>query len=81
MEAILVGWRKIFNIKEPDFTLILDEDIILDHEIADEYLKSHELQLMVRNDGSSDEQVGPGEMPADDTATPGPGRRGVTGAQ
>ena len=78
MEAIIVGWRKIFNIKESEFALILDEDIILDHEIADEYLKSHELQLVVRNDGSSDEQGRPGEMPAGNAAAPGLGRREVT---
>jgi hypothetical protein len=73
MEAVIVGYRKIFNIQEPDFALILDEDIILDHEIADEYLaaasngapkEGHELQPMTQSRRSSDEPV-PREMPID----------------
>jgi hypothetical protein len=38
MEGLIVGYRKVFHLPKPDFTLILDEDIILDHEITDEYL-------------------------------------------
>ena len=33
MEAIIVVYRNIFHIEEPDFALILDEDIILDYEL------------------------------------------------
>src|SRR5271155_2431489 len=86
MEAVIVGYRKMFNIKEPDFALILDEDIILDHEIANEYLaaasngapiEGRELQLMTRSRGSSDEPVGPREMLVDDDLASSPDPRRV----
>ncbi len=32
-----MGFRYIFSMKEPAFQLILDQDILIDHEIADEY--------------------------------------------
>lgn len=82
-----MGYRKMFNIQEPDFALILDADIILDHEIADDYLaaasngapkEGRELQLMTRSRGSSDEPVGPRELPVDDDAASGPDPRRVT---
>lgn len=84
MEAVIVGYRKVFRIQEPEFALILDEDIILDHEISDEYLNatpkdSRELQLMEPSRGSSNEAVRPREMLADDAAASlGPDRRRVT---
>ncbi|KAE8453527.1 hypothetical protein EG329_010388 [Mollisiaceae sp. DMI_Dod_QoI] len=37
MEATVMGFRYIFSMKEPAFQLILDQDILIDHEIADEY--------------------------------------------
>ena len=80
MEAVIVGYRKIFRIQEPEFALILDEDIILDHEITDEYLNaipkdSRELQLMEPSRGNSNEPVGPREMLVDDAASLDPDRR------
>jgi hypothetical protein len=87
MEAVIIGYRKIFRIQEPEFALILDEDIILDHEIADEYLsavpneapkESRELQLMAPSRGSSNEPVGPREMPVDEAALSGPDRKRPT---
>ena len=59
------------------------DDIILNHEIAAEYLNavlkdSRELQLMEPSRGSSNEPVGPREMLADDAASLGPDRRRVT---
>lgn len=78
MESVIVGWRKIFKINEPDFALILDKDIILDHEIPDDYLKSHELQILPRHDSSSGERMRTPEMPGHDTASTSSNRRRVT---
>lgn len=78
-----MAYRKIFHIQEPAFALILDEDIILDHEIADKYLSgasngiaedSRELQLTGQSHRSSDEPAEPREMLA---VPSGPDRRRV----
>lgn len=84
MEAVIVGYRKIFNRPEPEFALILDEDIILDHEIAAEYMsggvpkESRERQLMGQSRGSSDEPAGRSEMPVDEGTPSGSEGRRIT---
>lgn len=37
MEAAIVLYRKLRGIPDPEFQLILDQDIILDHEIGDDF--------------------------------------------
>lgn len=37
MEAVVLFFRRIFAIPEPAFQLILDRDILIDHEIDDTY--------------------------------------------
>lgn len=37
MEAVILLFRRLFSIPEPEFQLILDRDILIDHEIDDNY--------------------------------------------
>ncbi len=37
MEAIVVFYRKLRGIPDAEFQLIIDQDIILDHEIGDDF--------------------------------------------
>lgn len=43
MEAVIIFTRRLRGIPEPDFQLILDQDVILDHEIGNEFtIKTNE---------------------------------------
>ncbi|KAH7388960.1 hypothetical protein BKA64DRAFT_126049 [Cadophora sp. MPI-SDFR-AT-0126] len=47
MEAVIIFTRRLRGLPEPDFQLILDQEIILDHEIGDEFVtKTKESNVM-----------------------------------
>lgn len=37
MELVIQGYRKARGLSEPAFQLVLDRDVVLDHEIGDEF--------------------------------------------
>jgi len=64
METIIVGYRKWRKEEGPAFALILDADIILNHEIAEENaVTSQPVEMQViRNRNGNGNPAGPQEM-------------------
>lgn len=64
MEAITISIRRVRGVPEPDFQLILDQDIILDHEIGDEFAaktkESNAMALVGVNSYREGETILPG---------------------
>ncbi|KAG4426058.1 hypothetical protein IFR04_000765 [Cadophora malorum] len=64
MEAVTIFTRRLWGIPEPEFQLILDQDIILDHEIGDECAaktkESNDMALVRVNSYREGETILPG---------------------
>lgn len=64
METVTIFTRRLWGIPEPEFQLILDQDIILDHEIGDEFAaktkESNDMALVGVNSYREGETILPG---------------------